>query len=175
MEDKSQYADFMMRNKKKLLENMSSVTYTPELAIRILDYNGFTIKQKRDFIPYFSEETISKSYRVADIMCQMLNQEYMGLDEKQQLALIKTSRNSKERVMYAACIIDRNISNHAFVKSILTALGGDYFRMTINGKPKFDKNDWNDVLLTVLEEGGFISSTKPVNGQTMVNMKGDLW
>ena len=47
--------------------------------------------------------------------------------------------------------------------------------MTINGKPKFDKNDWNDVLLTVLEEGGFISSTKPVNGQTMVNMKGDLW
>ena len=102
-------------------------------------------------------------------------EEHMDLDEKQQLALIKTSRNSKERVMYAACIIDRNISNHAFVKSILTALGGDYFRMTINGKPKFDKNDWNGVLLTVLEEGGFISSTKPVNGQTMVNMKGDLW
>ena len=175
MEDKPQYADFMMRNKKKLLENMASVAYTPELAFRILEYNGFTDKQKRDFIPYFNDEVIFKSYRLADKMCQMLNQEHMDLDEKQQLALIKTSRDSKERVMYAACIIDRNISNHALVKSILTALGGDYFRMTINGKPKFDKNDWNGVLLTVLEEGGFISSTKPVNGQTMVNMKGDLW
>lgn len=175
LEDKPQYADFMMRNKKKLLENMSSVTYTPELALKILEYSGFTEKQKRDFIPYYSDEVISKSYRLADKMCQMLNMEYMDLDDKQTLTLVKTSREPKERVMYAAHVIDRYISNHALVKSVLTNLGGDYYRMTINGKPKFEKNDWNDVLLTVLEEGGFISSTKPVNGKIMVNMKGDLW
>lgn len=158
MEDKPAYVDFIMRNKKHLLVDYKEISYTSELGEKILESNGLTDDQKRMFIPMFSEKLISDSSNLAYLICRMLNEKPMVLDVQQVLAIIKYCKNEQERVIYAAYTIDKNINEIKLIKNILTALRGKIQKLAENGNPKLPKNYWNELLIKVLQKGGFISS-----------------
>ena len=158
MEDKPEYADFMMRNKRHLIEDYKEINYTPELGEKILESNSLTDEQKRMFIPMFSAKLISGSSNLAYLICRMLNEKPMTLDVEQVLAIIKYCKDEEARVTYAAYTIDRNINDLELIKKILTALRGKIQKLAENGNPRLQKNYWNELLIKVLQDGGFISS-----------------
>lgn len=174
MSNRVEYADFMLKNKKHLLADCYDVTYTTDLAVKILDSKAFSEEQKRMFIPLFSDKVISGSSRLAFMICEMLNNRPMKLSVEQVLAIIRTCRDERTRVTYAAYTIDKNIDNVPLIKAILIALSGKLQKLAQNGNPRIAKNDWNELLVKVLQDGGYISSVSD-KGESIIVYTRNNW
>ena len=156
------YADYIMKFRRQMMRNYEHIVYTAELALRIMIQRGFSDDERMKFIPLFPAEEYGKSTELAGCVCELLTRYELNLDLDQVLAIIQNTRNEKIRVMYAAYTIEKNLADAAIVHDILKALGGKYNEMNTTLNPLFDKTEYNEYLIDLLERGGYLSSTDKV-------------
>ena len=162
MLQKTCYADYMMKFRRHLMRNYEHIVYTAELALRIMTQRGLSEDERMKFIPLYPADEYSKSAELAGSVCELLTRHELNLDLDQVLAIIQNTRNEKIRVKYAAYTIEKNLADAAIVHDILKALGGKYNEMNTTLNPLFDKTEYNEYLIDLLERGGYLSSKDKV-------------
>ena len=104
----------------------------------------------------------------------MIKKRILNLCHAQILAVIKYCNVEVDRVCYATTIIQNNPKDQKLLNDILNALGGNFKLLTENGNPKFDRNDYNVQIISVLENIGLISSKKEMPDAIRVYSKNML-
>lgn len=158
--NKPLYSEYMLFHKDKLLKDYDQVEYNHELALGIMDSRQIKVGQKLRFIPYFPAILIMASIPLANKLCHFLKNRDLKLSHNQVLSIIDKCNVESDRVLYAALNIQNNSTDLEYVKNILKALGGQFKLLVENGNPKFEKNNHNIKIISVLEEIDYISSKK---------------
>lgn len=172
--DKPLYSEYMLWHREKLIKDYQQVEYNQELAMKILESNQLKLGQKLMIIPYFNDNVISSSVMLANKICHMIKKRILNLSHAQILAVIKYCNVEVDRVCYATTIIQNNPKDQKLLNDILNALGGNFKLLTENGNPKFDRNDYNVQIISVLENIGLISSKKEMPDAIRVYSKNML-
>lgn len=138
--DKPLYSNYIFSHNKEFLDNYYEVEYNQDLALKILESNQLTLRQKLMIIPFLNDSIISSSTLLANKLCHMIKKRTLSLSRAQMLAIIKQCNMESDRVSYAATIIQKNPDDEKLINDILNALGGDYKLLTENGNLKLERN-----------------------------------
>ena len=162
MQSKASYADYMVKFKRQMMRDYQHVEYTIDLALRIMTTRNFSDVERLKLIPLFPIDIIEESTSLVNCICEFLTRYSLNLDMGKVLAIIRKTTVEKHRVMYAMYTIEKNLNDTVVVRDILNALGGKYQDLNTTANPLFDKNEHNELLIDLLDQGGYLSSVDKV-------------
>ena len=165
---------FLLHNKNKYLADIDSYPLSERTAITLLNSTQLRDEEKLIITKSLPVKTISENVKLANIICQQLNQTKNCVVSNDCILAVMygcNEQNQKLSLFVKKCL--ESTYDAAFVKSGLKLLDGDYAIIALQKghRPKLTITDTHTALVEYLEKGGLISKHNEEKNMIRVNCK----
>lgn len=157
------YADYLLHHSAKFYEaKEASYFTTEEVTQKIISSERFSSFQKNELIKIIPDSLLSHSQDIAETALSILiHFDIQAVNEETLKCLLRNASQKEFRIKCLALMIQKYGYGDSQIIELLTMIGGKYEEIAQRAKrPILKSTDWNRVLVSSLEQCGFISSYK---------------